>query len=216
MTATRETDQAVLISTLNDFLFCPRRAALKLVEGLWEDNAYTLEGSFLHDRADTPGVEERRGVRVVRALPVYSRRLGLVGKADIVEFHRRPDGTEIPCPVDYKRGRKRRWWNDDVQICAQGLCLEEMLGVAVPGGAIFHAGSRRRRDVSFDGALRDMTEQTVKSVREMQERGVVPPPVFHPKCGGCSLRERCLPEVVERPDRVAAYCRELFQIREEG
>lgn len=204
--------EPVLISLLNDFVFCPRRAALKCVEGYWEDNAYTLEGSLLHERTDTPGVEERPGVRIARALPLFSRRLGLVGKADVVEFHRNPDGSETPYPVDYKRGRKRRWENDEAQLCAQGLCLEEMLGISVPAGAIFHAASKRRREVALTAELRQLTEETIQRVRAMIEASEVPPAVLHPRCNGCSLRSACLPEVIHMPDRAAAFAQSLFEV----
>lgn len=216
MTGEQGVVEPVLISALNDFVFCPRRAALKLVEGQWDDNAYTLEGALLHDRADTPGVEERPGVRIVRALPLFSRRLGLVGKADVVEFHRQVDGSEVPYPVDYKRGRRRKWDNDDVQLCAQGLCLEEMLGLAVPAGAIFHAGSKRRREVAFTPALRRLTTDTVAHVRAMVEAQAVPPAALHPKCEGCSLRPVCLPEVTEHPRKVVAFTESLFRMEAEG
>lgn len=203
---------AVLISWLNEYLFCPRRAALKCVEGQWEDNAYTLEGSLLHERTDTPGVEERPGVRIARALPLFSRRLGLVGKADVVEFHRQPDGSETPYPVDYKRGRRRRWENDEAQLCAQALCLEEMLGISVPSGAIFHAKSKRRRDVSFTPELRQLTESAIEHLRAMIEEKTVPLAVLHPRCDGCSLRHVCLPEVTHMPGRVAAFAQSLFNV----
>lgn len=204
-------DETVLISWLNEYLFCPRRLALKTVEGAWNENAFTLEGSLLHERTDTPGVEERPGVRLARALPLFSRRLGLVGKADIVEFHRQPDGSERPYPVDYKRGRRRRWENDDAQVCAQGLCLEEMLGAAVPAGAVFHAGSKRRREVPFDDALRTLTEQTIRDVRQLLTERRVPPAVLMPRCDGCSLREICMPEITQHPHRAAAFARAVFR-----
>jgi CRISPR-associated exonuclease Cas4 len=203
--------EPIILSALNQFLFCPRRCALIHVEGVFEENAFTLEGSLLHDRTDTPGVAERPGVRIVRALPLFSRRLGLIGKADIVEFHRQPDGSERPYPVEYKRGRRRRWDNDDVQLCAQALCLEEMLGLAVPVGAVFHAASKRRREVPFDGKMRLLTEQTVGQVRELIASGRVPLAALMPKCGGCSLRVACMPEITEHPDRVAAFAHGVFR-----
>src|SRR6266851_4889275 len=140
--------EPLALSALNHLLFCERRCALIHIEGVFVENAFTLQGGLLHEAADTPGYETRSEVRVVRALPLYSRRLGLSGKADIVEFTgQRGGGT--PCPVDYKRGARRRWDNDDVQLCAQAICLEEMLKVDVPRGAIFHAASKRRREVEF-------------------------------------------------------------------
>lgn len=125
------------LSALNHLMYCERRCALIHIEGIFEENAFTLQGGLLHEAADTPGYSTQSGVRVVRALPVYSRRLGLSGKADIVEFARGPGGRQTPCPVDYKRGARRRWNNDDVQLCAQALCLEEMLGVGSASGRNF-------------------------------------------------------------------------------
>mgnify|MGYP001618851031 CR=1 FL=1 len=204
-------DEPVLVSMLNEYLFCPRRAALKGIEGVRNENVHTLEGTFLHDRTDTPGVEERPGVRVARALPVFSHALGLVGKADVVEFHRQPDGREAPYPVEYKRGPRRKWDNDDVQLCAQGLCLEEMLETAVPMGAVFHAASKRRREVPFDAALRALTEQTIRDVRRLLAERRVPLAVLKPQCDGCSLRETCMPEITQQPDRAEAFARSVFR-----
>src|SRR5579863_7187835 len=140
----------VPISALNQYAYCPRRCALIHVEQTFEENIYTMRGRDLHERTDAPeesGWEE--GVRVERALPLWSYRLGFVGKADVVEFH-----GETPYPVEYKSGRLRKFENDDLQLCAQGICLEEMTGKAVPRGAIFHHSSRRRREVAFDQRLR--------------------------------------------------------------
>lgn len=198
------------IRFVNDYLFCPRRFALHQIEGVFIDNAYTLEGSFLHDKADTPGVENRAGVRIVRALPLYSKKLGLNGKADIVEFHKQPDGTEVPLPVDYKRGARRKWANDDAQLCAQGLCLEEMIGVPVPKGAIFHAASKKRREVLFDAVLRETTLKTMSDIRAMLEAGKVPPPVPGPRCEGCSLKNICMPEITSAPEKVLDYNNAVF------
>jgi len=203
-------EEPVMISALNQYVYCPRRCALMHVEGVFEENQFTLEGSILHSRTDTPGVEERLGVRIVRALPLFSRKLGLTGKADIVEFQRGEDGTEVPYPVDYKRGRRRKWDNDDIQLCAQGLCLEEMIGVRVPAGAIFHATARRRREVPFTGELRSLTLRTIDEVRELVRARVIPAAVLLPKCDGCSLRGICMPEITSKPARVERFRNALF------
>ena len=191
------------------------------VDGVFVNNAYTLEGSFLHDKADTPGVENRAGVRIVRALPLYSKKLGLNGKADIVEFHKQPDlslrsfsvggRSEVPLPVDYKRGPRRKWANDDAQLCAQALCLEEMIGVPVPKGAIFHAASKKRREVLFDAVLRGTTLETIDKIRAMLEAGKIPPPVPGPRCEGCSLKNICMPEIVSAPGKVKNYNNGVFK-----
>jgi CRISPR-associated exonuclease Cas4 len=202
--------EQVLLSAINQYLFCPRRCGLMHVDGVFEENAYTLEGSFLHEHTDTPGVEHRPDVRIVRALPLYSKKLGLSGKADIVEFYKQPDGSEVPLPVDYKRGPRRKWENDDAQLCAQGLCLEEMLGVPVPKGAIFHSASKRRREVFFEAALHAITLKTISEIRSMLDSSKVPSPVPGPRCEGCSIKKICMPEIVSAPGKVKNYNAGVF------
>jgi CRISPR-associated exonuclease Cas4 len=206
---TEEVDPLPL-SALNHLLYCERRCALIHIEGVFEENAFTLEGSLRHETADTPGYSTRSGVRAVRALPLYSRRLGLSGRADIVEFSRAPGGGESPCPIDYKRGARRRWENDDVQLCAQALCLEEMLGVEVPRGAIFHAASKRRREVEFGPQLREATEQAAQRLHQLVRQARIPPAVLKPQCEGCSLNGICMPELSQRAEMVRTASRGLF------
>jgi CRISPR-associated exonuclease Cas4 len=212
-----EGDDLVPLSALNALLYCDRRAALRHIEALYVHNEHTLRGDQLHSRADRPGFERRRGVRTERGLWLVCRRLGLYGKADLIEF-RRPAGgkprgkpvAEVPLPVEYKRGRSRRWDNDEVQLCAQAMCLEEMLGVAVPEGAIYHAQSRERRAVAFDPDLRARTETAVARLHELLATDAIPPAVLKPQCRGCSLRGYCLPEAFAHPRRIQALARSLF------
>lgn len=187
--------EPVLISALNQYVFCPRRCALMHVEGIWRDNEHTVAGTLLHDHADSPGYETGEGVTILRALPLGSVRYGLAGKADIVEL--RPDncGNDVPAPVEYKKGKRRRFDNDDVQLCAQALCLEEMFACEVPLGYVYHAQSRRRREVIFDWRLRAETVRVIEAVRQMLTRGVTPAADLQPRCDGCSLRGVCLPEI---------------------
>jgi CRISPR-associated exonuclease Cas4 len=180
------------------------------VEGIFDENAFTLSGRFAHERADEASESWENGVRTVRGLPIWSDSLGLVGKADVVEF---PE--DVPYPVDYKRGRRRKHENDDVQLCAQGLCLEEMLSVEVPGGAVYHVSSKRRREVRFTDALRETTCAAVEKVRALLASAEVPPAVLTPRCDGCSLRAACVPEAAGAP-AVARWCRELFGPRAPG
>lgn len=203
-------EDPVLISALNQYLYCPRRCALIHVEGVFSENAFTLEGRFLHDQADTPGVENRPGVRVVRALPLFSKRWGLTGKADVVEFHKINNGTETPLPVEYKRGPRRKWDNDDAQLCAQAFCLEEMIGVPVPRGAIYHMASKRRREVEFTEALKEITVRTIEHVRALISSGRVPSAEVKPQCTGCSLRNFCLPETADRMEAGRRLARDMF------
>jgi CRISPR-associated exonuclease Cas4 len=212
-----EGDDLVPLSALNALLYCDRRAALRHLEAIYVHNEHTRLGEIGHGRADKAGVERRRGVRTERGLWLVSRRLGLYGRADLVEF-RRPPGArrrgesriEVPSPVEYKRGRARRWDNDDVQLCAQALCLEEMLGVAVPEGAVYHAKSRERRAVVFDADLRARTEAAVARLHALLAAGSIPPAVLKPRCRGCSLRGHCLPEASAHPRRNQALARGLF------
>lgn len=199
------------ISALNHLLFCDRRCALIHIEGVFVENASTLAGRLAHEAADTPGYSTERGIRMVRALPLYSRRLRLAGRADIVEFHPEAPGRDRPCPVDYKRGKRRRWENDDIQLCAQALCLEEMLDAAVPRGAIFHAASKRRREVVFTKALRTITEGAAEDLHRLMAAGAIPPAKLLPRCDGCSLREICMPELGQLGPEIDASLSSLYE-----
>ncbi len=213
-----EGDDLVPLSALNALLYCDRRAALRHLDGLYVHNVHTRLGDSLHKRADKPGFEKRKGIRTERALWIASRRLRLFGRADLVEFRRAPGKrrrgdpvVETASPVEYKRGKKRRWDNDDVQLCAQALCLEEMLGTAVPSGAIYHEQSKSRRDVEFTPELRAQTEDAVARLHALLESGRIPPAVLKPRCRGCSLRGHCLPEAFGNPVAIANYLGELFR-----
>lgn len=290
------------LSLLNDFLYCARRAALKAVEGVRAENKHTVLGDIVHGHADLAGYEVGRGVTVLRALPVWSERLGVSGKCDVVEVHPHPgcghglpsDGrgggdaveavenpksqisnprsqistakagisnpesegrnpkAEIPnpkfqisnpesqipdlksqipdlrsqipdrkcqvsnlkslVPVEYKKGKRRAFANDDAQLCAQGMCLEEMFGRPIGGGAVFHAASKRRREVEFTGELRALVERSLGELRGMIEARRVPPAVFKAGCEECSLFEICLPRAASEEGRAGRLARQLFQI----
>jgi CRISPR-associated exonuclease Cas4 len=200
--------EPVMISALNQYVFCPRRCALMHVEGIWSDNEHTTIGTLLHDHTDEPGYETDGTVTLLRALPLYSSRYGLVGKADIVEMR-----AGVPAPVEYKKGKRRQFENDDIQLCAQALCLEEMFVVVVTEGCIYHAASKRRRKVVFDEKLRSETLQTIDAVRRLLAESHVPRAVLKPRCDGCSLRDVCLPELTgadASAERQERYQRQLF------
>ncbi len=205
MNSVPENLEPVSISALNQFVFCPRRCALMHVEGIWQDNQHTIVGSLLHEHADAPGYETGEGVTLLRALPLYSARYGLSGKADIIELR---DG--IPAPVEYKKGKRRRFDNDDIQLCAQALCLEEMFACEVPVGFIYHAASKRRREVIFDWNLRAETERTIQAVRELLALAKVPAAELKPRCEGCSLRGVCLPEMTAFDSNTESYRQTLW------
>lgn len=181
------------LSALQHWCYCPRQCALIHVEQVFAENLYTLRGQAVHRQVDQPGVETRAGLRVERALPVWSDRLGLIGKCDVVEFE--PDGT--PYPVEYKVGnRAKAAWIavcDNLQLAAQALCLEEMTGNPVPVGALFYAKSRRRREVSIDADLRQRVESAASAVRALLDNAVLPAPTFDARCEKCSLADICQP-----------------------
>ena len=194
------------LSLLNDFLYCQRRAALKAIEGWRGTNEHTVVGDSVHEQADVSGYETVKGVTLLRALPVWSERLGLNGKCDIVERH--PDGSLVP--VEFKKGRRRKFDNDDAQLCAQALCLEEMFGLDIPKGAIFHAKSKRRREVEFTEDLRRLTEQAIEAMHRLIEAEAVPQAVHKPQCSECSLFDYCLPEITSVPPTLARAYRAVF------
>ncbi|MGI8551098.1 MAG: CRISPR-associated protein Cas4 [Dehalococcoidia bacterium] len=140
----------------------------------------------------------------------------MTGKVDIIECHSRPNGIEIPFPVEYKRGPRRKYDQSDIQLCAQGICLEEMLGVPVPAGAVYFGGAHRRREVAFSEGLRRLVEETARDVRALIERGETPAAKLGPWCDGCSLRGICIPEVTGPVDRSAAYLQAILQVPEGG
>lgn len=183
-----ETDP-VPLSALQHWAYCPRQCGLIHLEQAFEDNIHTARGQAVHHLVDEPGYEMKAGVKMERALPLWSDKLGLIGKADLVEFH--PDGTVFP--VEFKHGRKRQKVHDDLQVAAQALCLEEMLGRSVPKGAIYHASSHRRREVAITPELRRLVEETAAAIRTMLSCGKLPPPVNDERCRECSLKDLCQP-----------------------
>lgn len=195
------------LSALNHYLFCPRRAALIHVEGIFTDNHHTLQGNIVHEHADLPGYEVAKGVTLLRALPVWSERLGLSGKCDIVEQH----SNGCLCPVEYKKGKRRKFENDDAQLCAQSLCLEEMFNVSIPHGAVFHADSKRRREVEFTTELRAKTVDATQKLHALLNDQRVPAAVFKPACEECSLFEICLPKATDPSSRIERATSNLFR-----
>ena len=206
------------LSLLNDYLYCPRRAALKVVEGWRSANEHTARGDIVHEHSDLAGYEVVKGATLLRALPVWSERLGLNGKCDIVE--QRPDDSLFP--VEFKVGKRRQWENDDAQLCAQAICLEEMFNVSIPRGAVFHGDSKRRREVEFTTELRAQTEQAVGKLHALLRQSEIsnfksqiaplPAAVFKPACEECSLYEICLPKATAADSKAERLARQLFQI----
>ena len=210
-------DEFIQLSALQHYLFCPRQCALAYMEMIWEDNRLTMLGNILHEHVHEAGREKRGEVITARGLALISARLGLSGQADAVEFHRgatgcalpRESGRWQPFPVEYKRGKPKKDLSDSVQLCAQAICLEEMLGCAIPEGAFFYGEERRRLPIAFDAALRTETERCVIATHDLLQSGQTPPPTPEKKCKNCSLYDHCLPDALSHT--LAAYRKKLLE-----
>jgi CRISPR-associated exonuclease Cas4 len=196
------------LSALQHFLFCPRQCALNHIEQIWEENLYTIEGELLHQRAHSGKSEGRPMKRTEFGMPIRSLELGLSGKTDAVEY--RADGGIVP--VEYKRGRPKKGGADEVQLCAQALCLEEMRGVSIPEGALFYGKVRRRKVVIFSGELRTLVRETAARLHEFISAGRTPPPEYDgKKCPRCSFLSVCLPKKLSRPASVERYIERMLE-----
>lgn len=227
-------DDLLPIAALQHLVFCERQWGLMYLEGLWAENRLTVEGGILHERVHEAGAETRVGVRVARGLRLRSLRLGLIGVADAIEFLRweidpaardGPDPSEPwarlpglsgwwqPFPVEYKRGRPKPGLCDEVQLCAQALCLEEMLGVHLSDGAIYYGQPRRRLDVALGDELRAATEAAAVRLHELTVAGRTPPAAYEKKCRSCSLLDLCLPRTTGGKRSVSGYLQEVLTER---
>jgi CRISPR-associated exonuclease Cas4 len=204
-------DDLLPLSGLQHIIFCERQCALIHVEQAWAENRLTAEGRIMHDRVHEADRESRGDVRIEYAMPLRSLRLGLIAKADIVEFHRKrmpgEEASEVwqPFPVEYKHGKPKKDNSDKVQLCAQAMCLEEMLEVEITEGAIFYGKTRHRQDVVFDSELRKETEDTANRFHNLVESGKTPKPVYAKRCDSCSVYELCLPRTVEKRRSINRY-----------
>lgn len=199
-------DDLIPLSALQHYLFCPRQCALIHVEQAWAENSFTAEGRVLHEATGELGVQTRRGVRVVTSMPLVSRRLGVSGIADLVELHAVEDGGWRPFPVEYKRGKPKAHRADEVQLCAQGMALEEMFGLELSEGALFYGEHRRRSPVSLDTVLRSLTMEIASAARATIRSGLTPLPVYaKAKCGRCSLLDLCQPKRLVRPQSASLW-----------
>ena len=202
-----ETDP-IPLSALQHWAYCPRQCGLIHLEQAFEDNIHTARGQAVHHLVDEPGYEMKAGLKVERALPLWSDRLNLIGKADLVEFH--PDGTVFP--VEFKHGRKREKIHDDIQLAAQAMCLEDMLNRPVAKGAIYHASSHRRREVDISPELRRLVVETAEAIRTMLASGKLPPPANDGRCRECSLKDICQPEAIALTKRQHDLRIDLFTV----
>lgn len=206
-----EGQESIPISALEHYSYCPRQCALIHVEQVFQHDLHTTQGTIIHERVDEPTQRKEHAMRVERALPLWSHTFGLVGRADIVEFH-----EGVPYPVEYKRGAKRAWQHEAIQVCAQAFCLEEMFGVTVPAGAIYYCASRTRREILFEQSLRRATGEMIEAVRRLLADVQLPEAVQDHRCDHCSLKEVCLPEAVRFPARLRSYSLSLFHVQEEN
>ncbi len=198
-------DNLIPISALQHYLYCPRQCALIHVEQLWAENRQTAEGKLLHERADRPQVEQRHGVRTITAMPLINLTLGITGIADVVELHQGSEG-ERAFPVEYKRGRPKSHRADEVQLCAQALCLEAMLGHPLEQGALFYGQTRRHVQVIFDAELRQLTQDVIHATRSMIDSGRTPLAEYQAKrCDACSLIELCQPRLLKHSHDVQTW-----------
>lgn len=205
-------DDLLMLSALQHLLFCPRQCALIHVEQLWIENRLTAEGRILHERVHTAAKESRRTIRLEFDMPIRSLELGLIGRADVVEFHIQDNGVWQPYPVEYKRGRPKKDDSDRVQLCAQALCLEEMLSVYVPTGALYYGKKKRRIEVEFDQDLRATTIEAARTLHDLFQNRRTPPPQYSRRCDNCSFVELCLPRTVGKKNKVANYMKRMIKI----
>ena len=201
-------DEPLMISALQHFVFCRRQWALIHVEQLWKDNVRTVEGNMMHQRAhDEKQIEKRPGLITMRGLRVHSRRLNVTGICDVVEFRQQEDGISLPgyeghwqpYPVEYKRGRPKTHDADELQLCAQAMCLEEMLLCSVPEGSLYYGEPRRRTGVAFSTDMRQRVETLLAEMHQHMQRGYTPRPRQTKSCQACSLRDLCLPGLGKAP-----------------
>ena len=204
-------DDLLQLSALQHLIFCERQCALIHLEGQWNENFLTALGRVMHEKkVDQPAQESRRDLKIEYAMLLRSLKLGLSGKADVVEFHRQADGSWVPFPVEHKLGKPKIDDSDRVQLCAQAMCLEEMLNIQVPRGALFYGRPRRREEVELGGALRLKTQQTAERLHALIQAGVTPPAVYEKKCDACSLFDLCLPKLASRSKSVQDYLKEIM------
>jgi CRISPR-associated exonuclease Cas4 len=213
-------DDLLPLSGIQHFLFCRRQWALIHIEQQWKDNVLTVEGKLLHKRTDDPFfTETRKGVVTARAVPIASYRLGLVGVCDVVEFTASPEGVRLPgreglylpAPVEYKRGREKSDPCDEAQLCAQAMCLEEMLVVAIPTGYLYYGETRRRVEVALTAELRQLVGEMSEEMHAYFQRGYTPRVKTSKACRSCSLADICLPKLQENAVPASQYIRQQIE-----
>jgi len=220
MKAEYQPDELLPLSGIQHFIFCRRQWALIHVERQWQENALTVEGKLLHNRADNPFfTETRKGVITARSVPIASYRLGLAGVCDVVEFTSSPDGVQLPgreglffpAPVEYKRGREKQEPCDEAQLCAQAICLEEMLSTAIPFGYLYYGETRHRVEVELTAELRHLVREMSEEMHAYFQRGYTPRVKSSKACRSCSLADVCLPTLQEKVVPASKYIQQQIE-----
>lgn len=208
-----EEENFLQLSGIQHFAFCKRQWALAYIEMQWQENVRTVEGKLLHEKAHDPAIKEKRGdTLIVRAMPIHSRRLGVSGECDVVEFHRTKDGIPLfgidglyePILIEYKRGKPKSTDEDALQVAAQALCLEEMLCCEIPFGYIYYGEIRHREKIEFDTRLREKVESMFAEMHKYFAQKYTPRAKYRKSCNACSLKDKCLP-VLGKNSSVGEY-----------
>ncbi|MBI5029477.1 MAG: CRISPR-associated protein Cas4 [Chloroflexi bacterium] len=213
-------DDLLPLSGIQHFLFCRRQWALIHVEQQWKENVLTAEGRIMHNRADDPFfTETRNGIITARSVPIASYRLGLSGVCDVVEFTTSPDGVKLPnrdglylpTPIEYKRGKEKRDHSDETQLCAQAMCLEEMLSTNISHGFLYYGETRHRLQVEFTAELRTLVQEMSDEMHNYFSRGYTPKVKTSKACRSCSLADVCLPVLQEKVIAASKYIRQQIE-----
>lgn len=190
-------DDFIMISALQHYVYCPRQCGLIHVDDVWKENVFTVRGNILHEKVDTDTYETRGNTKTVRGLRIHSYKFGITGRCDVVEFKETENG-KIILPVEFKSGEPKEDISDKVQLCAQAICLEEMLNTTIKQGAFFYGKIRRRNIVEIDEELRTQTEKIIYAVREIVTSKKIPVAEYQTKCRNCSLQSICQPKAMNK------------------
>ncbi|SPF49137.1 CRISPR-associated protein Cas4 [Candidatus Desulfosporosinus infrequens] len=211
----------LLLSGIQHFVFCKRQWALIHIEQQWQENLRTIEGEILHERTHDNSIKEKRGDLIVsRGMGIFSRSLGITGTCDVVQLHRASDGVNIfgrdgtykPVPVEYKRGKPKDDESDVLQLCAQAMCLEEMLLCVIPEAYLFYGETKRRLKILLDDELRERIKTVFKEMHELYDRRYTPKVKISKSCKACSLSELCMPRLCKNPSAIDYMKKRILQI----
>ena len=200
-----------MLSALQHILFCERQCALIHIEQQWEENIFTVEGNIMHEKVHDSGNESRGNIKIARGVPLRSLSLGISGIADVIEYHKDIATNKwIPYPVEYKRGKPKEHRADEVQLCAQAICLEEMQKIKIPCGALFYGKTRKKMEIIFDDELRNLTINTAENLHSLINSRITPPAKYDKKCKACSLLNICMPKLSNHKNSVNKYLAKML------